>query len=378
MPGQSPGWRRRFELDAGGCLLLGPAPFILGDMSAEIGTGAPEGAPTFSGTGLPVPSPRASPEATSHVEAERPSAGIDQAEIDRLYPEAEAANQFIPASGSVEDEPKGSQRRADRVNSAISAGEFLANNPNLHPGVKAQLAASLAPELVEGRRHLERLAMTDELTGLANSSAFRQAGETLESDTPTVVYLDLDNFKGINDTHGHQYGDIVLQTFGDVLREAAQRFSPRRPERFDSHQEVWPEPVLASFQPPKIRIVARKGGDEFVAIVDSDLTARQMIEWVRWRFFDKLAVRVGFMERATPGVPEQQNLERALLGVGVSAGFDSLDETDFDESGKVKPGRFDEVLADADRSLYRDKHQTKEARLEAQRKLALELVPRQN
>ncbi|UJX42713.1 sensor domain-containing diguanylate cyclase [Desulfovibrio sp. JY] len=71
---------------------------------------------------------------------------------------------------------------------------------------------------------LEILANTDALTGLNNRKAIN---ETLDAamahfekdDTPfAVLMLDIDRFKAVNDTHGHQAGDTVLRTVADILR----------------------------------------------------------------------------------------------------------------------------------------------------------------
>ena len=69
----------------------------------------------------------------------------------------------------------------------------------------------------------ERQALTDSLTGLANARALQdslkrlaaQAGRT--SEPLTAVMVDLDHFKSINDTFGHQRGDQVLAAVGDLL-----------------------------------------------------------------------------------------------------------------------------------------------------------------
>ena len=71
----------------------------------------------------------------------------------------------------------------------------------------------------------ERRAMTDSLTGLANARAVEDAmsrmvahaGRTAE--TLTAVMLDLDHFKAINDSFGHQRGDQVLAAVGDLLSD---------------------------------------------------------------------------------------------------------------------------------------------------------------
>jgi diguanylate cyclase (GGDEF)-like protein len=72
--------------------------------------------------------------------------------------------------------------------------------------------------------NIERLAMTDALTGVYNRRTLFELGEkeldrARRAGSPlSVVILDLDNFKRINDTHGHQAGDAVLQRFVEVVR----------------------------------------------------------------------------------------------------------------------------------------------------------------
>lgn len=73
--------------------------------------------------------------------------------------------------------------------------------------------------IAEERRRvaLERLAVTDPLTGLANRSALERRLDEAAGPV-TVAILDLDDFKPVNDTHGHDTGDAVLQVVADRLR----------------------------------------------------------------------------------------------------------------------------------------------------------------
>ncbi len=71
---------------------------------------------------------------------------------------------------------------------------------------------------------LEELALTDPLTGLPNRRAIedwsaRQLSGAARHGFPIwVVLMDLDHFKSVNDTYGHDAGDTVLKKFGEVLR----------------------------------------------------------------------------------------------------------------------------------------------------------------
>jgi diguanylate cyclase (GGDEF)-like protein len=89
------------------------------------------------------------------------------------------------------------------------------------------LAGQAVVSIENARLHetVELQAVTDELTGLANLRALHTILES-ELDrsrrfgTPlALVMLDLDHFKQINDEHGHQQGDEVLELVADVLRE---------------------------------------------------------------------------------------------------------------------------------------------------------------
>jgi len=108
---------------------------------------------------------------------------------------------------------------------------------------------------------LQSLAETDALTGLTNHRGFHQAlrgelhGAAIRRDNLALVVLDLDDFKTINERHGHPFGDEVLQRVGAALRRSV---------RGDD-------------------IAARTGGEEFALILpgtDADV-AQEITERVR-------------------------------------------------------------------------------------------------
>jgi diguanylate cyclase (GGDEF)-like protein len=103
-------------------------------------------------------------------------------------------------------------------------------------------------ELWQRNQDLERVAQTDRLTGIANRRAFDQALERAvrrarrTNEPLSLLLLDLDHFKALNDTAGHQAGDDVLRQFAGILAQAA-----RRPDD----------------------MAARYGGEEFALILSS-------------------------------------------------------------------------------------------------------------
>lgn len=73
-------------------------------------------------------------------------------------------------------------------------------------------------------RRLRREATTDPLTGLANRRGMEAAFERLCGGPPlTAMAIDLDGFKPLNDTVGHEAGDACLRAVGDLLRSALRR-----------------------------------------------------------------------------------------------------------------------------------------------------------
>ena len=94
---------------------------------------------------------------------------------------------------------------------------------------------SLAVANVQMRQLLERRSMEDPLTGLHNRRWLMETGAAMLAETlahgraVALVAIDVDHFKAFNDRFGHEAGDIVLRTLGDVLREPRrERVAPAR------------------------------------------------------------------------------------------------------------------------------------------------------
>lgn len=112
---------------------------------------------------------------------------------------------------------------------------------------------------------LKRQAQADALTGILNARAGRQRVEEKISRKDSGKYqamlvMDIDNFKGINDSDGHMSGDQALKAFSHVLQSS-----------FRSGDVVY-----------------RLGGDEFVVFMDQIENPRNTLERVIQRFFEKL------------------------------------------------------------------------------------------
>ena len=100
-------------------------------------------------------------------------------------------------------------------NAAVRLGFFLA-------------VAYLAWHLQEAQEGETILARIDPLTGIPNRRAFLEIAERESRRTRrykysvTVAYIDLDNFKAVNDRHGHSVGDELLKVVAQTLRESVR------------------------------------------------------------------------------------------------------------------------------------------------------------
>ena len=79
---------------------------------------------------------------------------------------------------------------------------------------------SLTEELHHENEMLQQISVTDALTGIRNRMALRKDYESYVGHEVTVMMLDLNDFKQINDTRGHEEGDRILHETGRVLADA--------------------------------------------------------------------------------------------------------------------------------------------------------------
>ncbi len=133
---------------------------------------------------------------------------------------------------------------------------LIIDSSNTEPGSTLRIIAMDVTEKYQAEQKIKHLAYQDTLTGLANRASLRLATEhalensRLAGNKLALLFLDLDRFKFINDSAGHDIGDQVLAEIGQRLRNAVKSRD----------------------------FIARLGGDEFVILVEelaseSDLRA---------------------------------------------------------------------------------------------------------
>lgn len=97
---------------------------------------------------------------------------------------------------------------------------------NLGLSIFVTLAILIIANMTLGKyqRKLELMASTDKLTGAANRQAFEEyfaqslARSVLDSTPMSVLIFDIDYFKRVNDQHGHNIGDLVIQTVSNMVK----------------------------------------------------------------------------------------------------------------------------------------------------------------
>lgn len=177
----------------------------------------------------------------------------------------------------------------------------------------AQSVLKLQSQLSAYERKLaeaERASLTDSLTGLANrGAAEREIALRLRVQRQfSLLIVDLNGFKAVNDTHGHAAGDHLLKTFAEEFRAQARNSD----------------------------LAGRWGGDEFVMLVDggpdeASQRCNQIRNWV-------------LGEYVVPAAPSPVKVAvSAAIGVAVAS-----------------PGKSAEALfTEADRAMYADKRSSR-------------------
>jgi two-component system, cell cycle response regulator len=206
-----------------------------------------------------------------------------------------------------------SNAHKDHIISGLAAGADDYLTKPFHSGeLLARVAVGrriveLHREIQAKNRLLEELALTDSLTGLPNRRAIEDwsvrqlSGAVRHSFSFWVVMADLDSFKSVNDTYGHEAGDSVLKKFAELLR-ANTRAS---------------------------NICGRIGGEEFVVILTH--VEKPNIQIVVDRIRHQLEA-------------EAFTFNGRTLGVTASFGISGF------QSGEAP--KFDQLIREADVALY--------------------------
>ena len=161
-------------------------------------------------------------------------------ENDGLEALTKLQNELIHAASSIEKE-------MDTVTNKLQTGK-----------TKVQELEEKVKNLEEELNRTKTENMKDHLTGLLTRRAFSEEMKRIESAYEriktqyAVVFFDLDHFKKLNDTYGHECGDVVLSTFGKILNKSVREHD----------------------------IVGRYGGEEFVAVIHFNLN-RELLQFLK-------------------------------------------------------------------------------------------------
>ncbi|MBM7660101.1 diguanylate cyclase (GGDEF)-like protein [Bacillus mesophilus] len=161
----------------------------------------------------------------------------------------------------------------------------------------------IAIESVQENNHkLTEVAMTDSLTNLPNQRKFNQVMESwiLEKKLFSLIVLDIDHFKLVNDTYGHKVGDEVLKEFSEVVQSTIR----------------------------KTDLFFRYGGEEFVLLLPdiNSIEAHRIAEKIRVLFENRVSVTGDYI----------------TISIGIS-------------EFPLHSASFDELFIFADRALYQSK-----------------------
>ncbi len=140
-------------------------------------------------------------------------------------------------------------------------------------------------ELEKANKELAKMVITDSLTGLYNHQyVYEQVRNEIKKSerynrTLSVIMFDIDDFKKINDTHGHQVGDAVLVKIAEALRESVR----------------------------EVDVVGRYGGEEFLLVLPETMLDNGYVlaERIRTKI-EKLKFGAGISLTISGGVAERR------------------------------------------------------------------------
>ena len=107
-----------------------------------------------------------------------------------------------------------------KITETVTKGETLPEQRSKELNDLAEAYNHLHMKNAVDRQQLSYEASHDPLTGLYNRRMFESIRNNADMTGYTLIMVDIDNFKGINDSHGHETGDKVLQKLAHILQES--------------------------------------------------------------------------------------------------------------------------------------------------------------
>ena len=152
---------------------------------------------------------------------------------------------------------------------------------------------------------LDFKATHDELTGVFNRAGYDSIIESIDIKTTYMLLFDVDNFKSINDTYGHEIGDKVLQKFASALKNNF------RPDDF----------------------ICRIGGDEFVVLMQRTQEMQQSIITEK---IERINTELSTVKDGIPGVTISVGIARGSDAQEIDELFKKTDDAMYDAKQKGK------------------------------------------
>jgi diguanylate cyclase (GGDEF)-like protein len=134
----------------------------------------------------------------------------------------------------------------------------LVNKNLTHGKTEVQSLQNRIKELEQKLEQTQQESLRDPLTGVLNRRGFEKETSKVESNFErntleyAIVFFDIDFFKKVNDTYGHDAGDMILKTFAKILEKQTREYD----------------------------VLARFGGEEFVAVVHYKLK-RELLSYLK-------------------------------------------------------------------------------------------------
>jgi diguanylate cyclase (GGDEF)-like protein len=241
----------------------------------------------------------------AHEMALQSNPGSREVDLNHLAPDSRTVTvhySFFPLSQTIDGQPLWAAIGRDRAGDLATLLEIIQLNMELERSKR---------ELSEANARLELQAMTDQITQLYNRHYFFQVAQHFWEESRrykiplTLMMMDLDDFKAVNDTYGHLFGDHVLASSASRLKGNTRRSD----------------------------ILARYGGEEIVLLASNTDLATGLV----------LAERLRLAVCSEPFV-----MGTCVATVTISIGISGTELCEFAD--------FAELLDSSDQALYRAKH----------------------